>query len=252
MQDAVHSPIVRLNGANEAVADSRDVADYFGRNHKDVLRAVRDLNCSAEFKQRNFAPFKIKDLAGESTSHVEMTRDGFMFVALGFTGGRAGTFKERFLAQFNAMEAKLRTKPEFDPSTLLTDPAAMRGLLLSYTEKVIALEGQVSELAPKADALDRIATAEGSLCITDAAKALQIGPRALFSYLRAHGWIYRRLGTSYDLGYQSRVAAGHLEHKVMTVTRPDGTERILEQVRVTPKGLAALAKLMPSVATRAA
>lgn len=53
-----------------------------------------------------------------------------------------------------------------------------------------------------------------------------------------------RLGTAHDLGYQSKVASGLLEHKVTTVTTADGSERITEQVRVTPKGVTRLAELI--------
>lgn len=243
--DANRAPVVRLTETNEAMADSRDVADYFGKRHQHVLEALRNLNCSDDFRQSNFRPFKINDLTGESTSHVTMTKDGFTFLAMGFTGGRAGVFKERYIAAFNVMETELRNRPTVDASKLLADPAALRGLLVGYTEKVIALEGQVAELSPKADALDRIATADGSLCISDAAKALQVRPKDLFAYLRSHGWIYRRTGSAHDLGYQSKVATGMLEHKVSTVQKGDGTERMSEQVRVTPKGLAALAKHFP-------
>jgi hypothetical protein len=67
-------------------------------------------------------------------------------------------------------------------------------------------------------------------------------PQAV-GYLRTHEWIYRRPGAQSDLGYQSKVQSGLLEHKVTTVLRADGSEKIVEQVRITPKGLAALAKL---------
>ena len=97
------------------------------------------------------------------------------------------------------------------------------------------------------EALDRISEADGSLCITDAAKALQKRPTDLFAYLRAEHWIYRRAGTAHDVGYQSKVEQGLLEHKVTTVTRPDGSEKITEQVRVTPKGLARLAMELGSL-----
>lgn len=133
--------------------------------------------------------------------------------------------------------------PAVDPMAVLNDPAAMRGLLLGYTERVLELEGRVADMAPRAEAYDRIATADGSLCITDAAKAMQVRPKELFAYLRLHHRIYRRPGTSHDLGYQAKVQAGYLEHKVKTLTLPDGTERISEQVRVTPKGLAKLAAI---------
>lgn len=88
-----------------------------------------------------------------------------------------------------------------DPVQLLSDPAAMRGLLLTYSERVIALEGKVADLAEKEEALDRISTADGSMCVTDAAKALQMRPKDLFSWLSQNGWIYKRTGAAHYLGY---------------------------------------------------
>ena len=135
-----------------------------------------------------------------------------------------------------------------DPMAVLNDPAAMRGLLLNYTEKVIALEGAVEEMRPQAQALDRIAQSDGSLCVTDAAKTLQVSPKAPFRYLREHGWIYSRPGNAHDVAYQPRLASGDLEHKTTTILRADGTEKTTTQVRVTSKGLTKLAKLLPPVA----
>lgn len=135
--------------------------------------------------------------------------------------------------------------PISDPMQALNDPATMRTLLLTYTEKVIALEAANAELSPKAEALARIAESEGSFCITDAAKTLQVPPNALFKFLRSHGWIYTRPGTSQDVAYQSKLASGLLEHKTTTVTRSDGSEKTVTQVRVTPKGLTRLAQEFP-------
>jgi len=124
---------------------------------------------------------------------------------------------------------------------VLNDPAMMRGLLLTYTEKVLALESKVFEQTPKVEALDRISTAEGSSCITDTAKMLQIRPKDLFGYLSSNKWIYKRTGGKHWIAYQNRLQQGLLEHKVTVVTRSDGTEKATEQVRVTPKGITKLA-----------
>src|SRR3712207_5142345 len=78
-ENAGQAPVVAIQDGN-VTADSRDVAAFFGKQHKDVLRAIRELGCSDDFKRRNFAPFKINDLTGESISHVLMTKDGFMFL----------------------------------------------------------------------------------------------------------------------------------------------------------------------------
>ncbi|WNO60895.1 phage antirepressor KilAC domain-containing protein [Rheinheimera sp. MMS21-TC3] len=140
---------------------------------------------------------------------------------------------------------RLQPIPQFDPATALNDPATMRSLLLGYTEKVLALEDQIKEIQPKADALDRIAKADGSLCITDAAKLLQIAkPKDLFCLLQQKSWIFRRPGTTAWLGYQDKVQKGLLEHKVTEVSRSDGSNKVAQQVRVTPKGIALLSQLI--------
>jgi anti-repressor protein len=124
----------------------------------------------------------------------------------------------------------------------LEDPEMVRGLLLNYATKVIALRKQVAEQAPKVEALDLISTeSAGSLCITNAAKDLQVQPKRLFAWLQEHQWIYRRAGGTGFTAYQARIQVGYLEHKVTTVERSDGTVKMVEQVLVTPKGLAKLA-----------
>lgn len=135
-----------------------------------------------------------------------------------------------------------------DPMTALNDPAAMRQILLTYTEKVIALEETVKEQAPKVAALDRIATADGSMCITAAAKHLQVRPKDLFRWLSENKWIYRRQGNKSYLAYQNRIQQGVLEHKVTTQIFGDGIEKIYEQVRVTPKGLTKLSEVFETQA----
>jgi len=103
---------------------------------------------------------------------------------------------------------------------------------------------QIAVLEPKAAALDRIATADGSLCITNAAKDLQVRPKDLFAFLSGHKWIYRRAGGGGFVAYQDRLQSGLLEHKVTIVTRSDGSEKLTEQVLVTAKGMTRLAEAL--------
>ncbi len=91
---------------------------------------------------RNFAETPYVDAQnGQTYKSYDINRDGFTLLAMGFTGAKALDWKLRYLDVFNAMEAELRARPVADPMVILNDPAAMRGLLLNYTEKVIAVEG---------------------------------------------------------------------------------------------------------------
>ncbi len=130
-----------------------------------------------------------------------------------------------------------------DPMAALEDPAVVRRLLLTYSERVLELEEDVKEMQPKVAAFDRIAVADGSMCISDTAKHLGVRPKDLFARLQAAKWIYRRAGNAHWVGYQDKIQQGLLEHKVTEVTRQDGSSRITEQCRITPKGLTKLAEM---------
>ena len=90
----------------KVTASSRDIAKKFGKQHKNVIQSIELLDCSAEFKQLNFQPLKFI-YRGQEFPYYEMTRDGFSFLCMGFTGKKAAIWKEAYIAAFNAMEAEL-------------------------------------------------------------------------------------------------------------------------------------------------
>lgn len=110
------------------------------------------------------------------------------------------------------------------------------------------LNHQIDEAKPKLEALDRIAGTDGSLCMRDAAKSLQVRPIDLRNWLIVNRWIYGRPGHSGWLAYQDKIQQGVMCHKVTTVQRDDGTDKIVEQPRITPKGLTRIAAGLQKVA----
>lgn len=112
-------------------------------------------------------------------------------------------------------------------------------------EKVKELEHQVTEQAPAVAGFNRIANADGAMCITDAAKSLQLQPHKLRDVLLEMKWMYRRQGKGGYVAYQDRIHAGHLKHKVGNYQDPEtGENKTNPQVLVTSKGLAQLSKLL--------
>lgn len=90
---------------------SIQVAQHFGKRHKNVIRDIRSLECSAEFRRLNFE-LTLQDVPGPNGAmrkepFYRMTRDGFVFLAMGFTGPEAAQWKEAYIAAFNKMEAAL-------------------------------------------------------------------------------------------------------------------------------------------------
>jgi Rha family phage regulatory protein len=98
------------------------VAEKFGKRHDDVLKKLRNLECSAEFHARNFAEMfqtiEIGNGATRQSAFYEMTKDGFMFLVMGFTGKAAAQIKEAYINAFNLMHAKLFPKVQAKPKTL--------------------------------------------------------------------------------------------------------------------------------------
>lgn len=93
---------------NQIITTSLKVAEFFGKRHDDVLRRVRSLDCSPEFNARNFAPVEYVDKKGECRPAYEMTKDGFMFLVMGFTGKKAARIKEAYINAFNWMAEQLQ------------------------------------------------------------------------------------------------------------------------------------------------
>lgn len=95
------------------------VAQAFEKEHKDVLKAISNLECSKEFHERNFAPMVYEAEIGSGAKRefpaYRLTRDGFAFLAMGFTGKKAAAWKEKFLEAFNAMEAALLARQPEEP-----------------------------------------------------------------------------------------------------------------------------------------
>jgi len=220
--------------AENATMSSREIAELVESRHDDVKRSIERLAKAGVITLPPMAEVSNPG-AGPKTIMVYQIgkRDSYVIVAQ-----LSPAFTARLVDRWQELEAA----QQVDARTALSDPSALRTLLLAHIDREIALEGKIEEMRPQVQALERIAISDGSMCITDAAKTLQMQPKALFSFLRAHSWIYTRQGCSEYIAYQPKLQAGMLEHKTTVVRRTDGSEKTTTQVRVTPKGLTWLAK----------
>ena len=231
---------------------SREIAALTGKRHDHVLRDIRAMMGALDQSPNLGAGCKTStytNAAGQSYPQYELDKDTCLTLLLGYDAvARFKVVKRWQELEFQA------TQPTFNIPQTLPDALRLAADLAEQkaqeAQKRIAAETALAEAAPKAQALERIAQAQGSLCITAAAKALQVTPQTLFRLLQAEQWIYRRPGGAGWLGYQNRIQSGLLEHKVTTVTRDDGSEKVVEQCRITPKGLTRLASSLKPITPR--
>lgn len=215
---------------------SRDIAELTGREHDNVRRDIRNL---AEALSLTFEEKSEASTGGRpSKVYLVPKRESLILVS-----GYNIVMRAAIIDRWQELELPA---PAVVPILALNDPTTLRALLLNNVEERMKLAQELAAAGPKLEAFERIASAEGSLCITDAAKSLQIRPKSLFDFLRAHRWIYQPHGGRGDIAYATKLQQGLMEHKTTTVHRSDGSEKIITQARITPKGLTRLAQEFPS------
>lgn len=113
MIENVNTPVLvelqPVNGEAKPVTTSLRVAEYFEKEHKNVLRDIKETisKCSESFSALNFELAEYTDEQGKERPMYLLTRDGFMMVAMGYTGEKAMQLKEAYINAFNEMERKL-------------------------------------------------------------------------------------------------------------------------------------------------
>ncbi len=100
-----HPDVTIENG--RAVTTSVAIAEFFGKRHDNVIQKIKLLDCSAEFTALNFKVSEYTDSTGRKLPMYQITKNGFVFLVMGFTGKKAAAFKEAYIAEFDRMEAEL-------------------------------------------------------------------------------------------------------------------------------------------------
>lgn len=92
----------------KAVTDSLKVAETFEKNHRDVLKAARNLSAKNFAVKNMFSETTYINKRGQVQPIIYMDRDGFTLLGMGFTGKKVMEFKLKYIEAFNKMEAYIR------------------------------------------------------------------------------------------------------------------------------------------------
>ncbi len=182
-------------------------------------------------------------LGGEQAMMI-ISESGLYSLILTSRKSAAKRFKKWVTSEVLPSIRKTGTYTVGQPQPAFQVPATLSAALRLAAEQAEQIEQQQAALAiaaPKAQALDRIAQADGEKCITDAAKAMQMPPRKLFTWIGKNGWIFRR-GNKW-VAYQNKIHSGCLTHRVTLVELKNGATKEVDQVMVTPKGQTKLAEV---------
>jgi|SRR5471032_452962 len=229
--DSPASPYSRTSACQ--VMSSREIGDLTGSSHDNVLKTIRSL-IQKGVVSSNETPY-VHPQNGQTYSEFLLSYRDTMVVVSGYSV----ELRAKIIDRWQELEARVIGQLQIPTSFA----EALR-LAADQAEQNQQLRQVVQQQAPKVAAIQRLAAAGGAICISDAAKQLQVKPAQLFTWLQQNKWIFHRGGSTRWIAFQPRINAGLMVHKV-TALKPDeetGADRAAFQPLITPKGLALLAE----------
>ncbi|MCT3597256.1 Rha family transcriptional regulator [Levilactobacillus brevis] len=207
----------------QAVTSSLQVAETFGKQHKNVVQAIENKISTAEnsaLLENMFVEGQYTASNGKSNPMYYMNRDGFAFIVMGFTGHKADNFKLQYIDAFNEMEQQVKFQV---PATL---PEALR-LAADQAEKI-------SVLQPKADYTDKMLANPGLETTSVIAKNYGYSTREFNKLLHGLGIQYKQ-GKTWLL-YAKYQDKGYTHVEPYGYTNSDGIKKVRNTMKWTQKG----------------
>lgn len=223
MNDLTHSG---FGGQSPAAMSTREIAELTGKQHAHVMRDARAMLVEL-YGEEGLSKFgsSYRNAQNKEQPEYLLPKRETLILASGYSL----ELRTKIIDRCEELEQAARHS---DPLAVLNNPAQMRGLLLTYTERVLALENKVQDDAPKVAFADQITVSAGSVSIGQAAKILGTGRNRLMAKLREWHWV-TRLGEP----YQEKINSGLLDVKIGSWEHPEkGLQRSVTAL-VTGKGL---------------
>lgn len=219
--------LVYENEKGVDITTSLIVAQVFGKEHNKVCRDIENLSCSIQFRVANFGetPY-VHPQNGQTYKMYTMTKDGFSFLVMGYTGEKAGEFKERFINEFNRREAMLKS----DDYILMRSMQILQGRIKAIEADNARLEAEnkanietIRQQAPKAQYYDNTLQSAHTYTSTQMAKELNMRTaEQLHKVLKEKGIMFYQSGQWMLTAKYSE--KGYTKPRTTVYTRSDGSQ----------------------------
>lgn len=229
-----HFPVVsegQIGGGSVQTVNGRDLHAFLGLS-RDFNQWMREQIERARLVDgRDFQSYEDVGLGPRARKEYALALDAAKHIAMMSGTDKGFDVREYFI------ECERRVKDALDPIKVLNDPEAMRGILLSYTEKVLALEAKIEAATPKVEFYDAYLNADGLYGLQNAARALNCRPNLFIRWLKENYLFYQ--GGNLVARIQ-QIQMGNFEVKTTLVD-----DKVRPQAFVTPKGLKYLDARVP-------
>lgn len=215
------------------VVSSRQIAESFSKQHSHILRTIKDKISGNPIldSEKYFIKSTYIDRGKQYIEYL-LTRDGFSFLVMGFTGAKADEWKLKYIEAFNTMERKLKEISKLD-SYMIDDPIERAKRWIEEREQYNKVAAELDE---QNSFVNKISESNGSMLVREVAKLaskgnITIGEKALWNKLREWGYISKKSTEP----MQSAINAGWFEVIERVVDR-SGKSLIYKTTKVTNKG----------------
>lgn len=225
-------------------ADSRQVAEMIGKEHKNLLRDIdkyiKVISESSTLSSQNFFIKSSYKTEGNNKTYpyYKLTRKGCDMVANKLTGEKGILFTGEYVTRFEEMKEALSKNKAQLPD--FTNPVeAARAWANEVEAKQNALK-QIEADKPKVLFAEAVETAKSSILVGELAKLIKqngidIGQQRLFNFMRENGYLIKQKGSAYNMPTQKSMNLGLFEIKERTINHSDHVE-IVKTPKVTGKG----------------
>jgi phage antirepressor YoqD-like protein len=232
-------PVAAASGAPLTMS-SREIAEVVDSRHDKVKQSMERL---VERGLITFTPVGEKDTGGRpGTVYLVSKRDSYVVVAQ-----LSPEFTARLVDRWQELEARATQPalPDFsDPVVAARAWADALERKQAAETRMIEAQRLVADLAPKAEAYDRLDALEGSLNVRAATKVLGIQEHKLIKWLQLNRWAFRQSGKGPLQAYVEKINTGYLDHRLSDYTNSHGEKRVSITLMITPKGMKRIAHLL--------
>jgi len=244
--------IVKVN--NKLTTDSRDIALMVEKEHKILLRDIRNYINQMEEANKNMSTdlypsdyfienTYLDDYKREKPCYA-ITKIGCDFIANKMTGIKGTAFTGIYTNKFEEMEQVLKNE---QPKLPTTYKEALQQLLVEVEEKEqLQLENQEKDKViqlqqPKVLFADAVSASNNSILVGELAKLIKqngvdIGQNRLLTWMRENGYLIKRKGEDYNIPTQKSMNLRIMEVKKRVINNPDGSTKVTRTVKITGKG----------------
>lgn len=247
--------IVYRGESNQPLTNSKLVAEVFGKEHRNVVRDIKNLIEGGVLKNEQTPMFEettyINEQNKQSYPMFIMNQDGFTLLAMGFNGKKAMEFKLKYIEAFNAMKRQIEqskpsvpqnylealkslVKAEEEREQLALENKQQQATILTISKVNMELGNKITGMLPKVSYYDKILQSNATMTITQIAQDYGMSAIKMNKELEAMK-IQHKVRGQWIL-YGQFLTGGYVHSRAVDIIRSDGRHDVKYNTEWTTKG----------------